>query len=102
MEKNRCVERKIRKNEQVQKNVVDPDSIILKYGADTARLFMISDSPPERDLEWSLDGIKATHKYLNKIYNFLTSNKFNFTTQFDLNKNKLNKDESILYDFLNL
>ena len=84
-----------------KKNVVDPDSIILKYGADTARLFMISDSPPERDLEWSIDGIKATHKYLNKIYNFLTSNKFNFTTQFDLNKNKLNNDESILYDFLN-
>ena len=62
---------------------------------------MISDSPPERDLEWSIDGIKATHKYLNKIYNFLTSNKFNFITQFDLNKNKLNNDESILYDFLN-
>ena len=84
-----------------KKNVVDPDSIILKYGADTARLFMISDSPPERDLEWSIDGIKATHKYLNKIYNFLTSNKLNFTTQFDLDKNKLNNDESILYDFLN-
>ncbi len=84
-----------------KKNVVDPDSIILRYGADTARLFMISDSPPERDLEWSIDGIKATHKYLNKIYIFLTSNKFNFTTQFDLNKNKLNNDESILYDFLN-
>ena len=51
-----------------KKNVVDPDSIITKYGADTARLFMISDSPPERDLEWSIDGIKATYKYLNKIY----------------------------------
>ena len=84
-----------------KKNVVDPDSIILKYGADTARLFMISDSPPERDLEWSIDGIKATHKYLNKIYNFLTSNKFNFTTQLELNKNKLNNDESVLYEFLN-
>ena len=50
-----------------KKNVVDPDLIISKYGADTARLFMISDSPPEKDLEWSIEGIKATHKYLNKI-----------------------------------
>ena len=84
-----------------KKNVVDPDSIISKYGADTARLFMISDSPPERDLEWSLDGIKATYKYLNKIYNFLISNKFNFTTKLDLDKSKLNNDELLMYDFLN-
>ena len=49
-----------------KKNVVDPDSIISTYGADTARLFMISDSPPERDLEWSIDGIKATYKFLKK------------------------------------
>jgi leucyl-tRNA synthetase len=84
-----------------KKNVVDPDSIISKYGADTARLFMISDSPPERDLEWSLDGIKATYKYLNKIYNFLISNKFYFTTKLDLDKSKLNIDELLIYDFLN-
>ena len=38
-------------------------SIVSVYGADTARLFMISDSPPERDLEWSIDGIKATYKF---------------------------------------
>ena len=54
-----------------KKNVVDPDSIISNYGADTARLFMISDSPPERDLEWSIDGIKATYKFLKKIYDHL-------------------------------
>ena len=84
-----------------KKNVVDPDSIISRYGADTARLFMISDSPPERDLEWSLDGIKATYKYLNKIYNFLISNKFNFTTKLDFNRNKFNNDELLMYEFLN-
>ena len=54
-----------------KKNVVDPDSIVSNYGADTARLFMISDSPPERDLEWSIDGIKATYKFLKKIYDHL-------------------------------
>ncbi len=51
--------------------MVDPDSIISTYGADTARLFMISDSPPERDLEWSIDGIKATYKFLKRIYDHL-------------------------------
>ena len=53
------------------KNVIDPDKIIKDFGADTARLFMISDSPPERDLEWSLEGIKTTYKYLKKIFDYL-------------------------------
>ena len=60
-----------------KKNVIDPDIIIKKFGADTARLFMISDSPPERDLEWSIEGIKATYKYLKKIFDFL-KNDFTF------------------------
>ena len=55
---------------------MDPDSIISNYGADTARLFMISDSPPERDLEWSIDGIKATYKFLKRIYDYLTKDFF--------------------------
>ena len=50
-----------------KKNIVDPDYII-KYGADTARLFMISDSL-QGDLEWSEEGIKATHKFLKKYLN---------------------------------
>ena len=50
-----------------KKNIINPDEIIKDFGADTARLFMISDSPPERDLEWSIDGIKATYKYLKNI-----------------------------------
>ena len=56
-----------------KKNVIDPDQIIKNYGADTARLFMISDSPPERDLEWSDDGIKATYKFLKKLFEHLIS-----------------------------
>ena len=80
-----------------KKNTVDPDFIISTYGADTARLFMISDSPPERDLEWSIDGIKATSKYLNKIYTIL-SNNFTFTEKYS-NREKSNKDEEI-YDFV--
>ena len=52
-----------------KKNTIDPENIIELYGADTARFFMMADSPPERDLEWSDEGIKATWKFLNKIYN---------------------------------
>ena len=71
-----------------KKNVVDPDEIIKDYGADTARLFMISDSPPERDLEWSIEGIKATYKYLKKIFDFL---KKDFCFIIDFPKSELKK-----------
>ena len=84
-----------------KKNVVDPDEIISEYGADTARLFMISDSPPERDLEWSIDGIKGTFKYLNKIFNFLTENNFSFQTNLRMNKNEFNQNEANLYELVN-
>ena len=49
-------------------NTVDPDAIVEKYGADTARLFMLSDSPPERDLEWSEMGVEGCYKYLNRLW----------------------------------
>lgn len=49
-------------------NTVDPAGIIEKYGADTARLFMLSDSPPERDLEWSDAGVEGAYKYLSRIW----------------------------------
>ncbi len=84
-----------------KKNVVDPDLIISEYGADTARLFMISDSPPERDLEWSIDGIKGTYKYLNKIFKILTTNNFQFRSELSYKKNDFNKDESQVYAFVN-
>lgn len=49
-------------------NVVEPAKIVEKYGADTARLFMLSDSPPEKDLEWSDSGIEGAYKYLNRLW----------------------------------
>ncbi|MDR3424089.1 MAG: leucine--tRNA ligase [Alphaproteobacteria bacterium] len=49
-------------------NVVDPDKIISGYGADTARLFMLSDSPPERDLEWTEAGIEGSWRYINRLW----------------------------------
>ena len=51
-----------------KKNVVDPDDILAKYGADTARWFVLSDSPPERDVEWTASGAEATFKHLNRVW----------------------------------
>ena len=49
-------------------NVVDPIRIISSYGADTARWFVLSDSPPERDVEWTASGAEAAFKHLNRVW----------------------------------
>ncbi len=51
-----------------KKNVVDPMNIIAAYGADTARWFVLSDSPPERDVEWTASGAEAANKHLARVY----------------------------------
>ncbi len=51
-----------------KKNVVDPMHIIASYGADTARWFVMSDSPPERDVEWTASGAEASHKHLARVW----------------------------------
>jgi len=58
-----------------KKNVVDPELIISSYGADTARLFMLSDSPPERDLEWTDSGVDGAWRYLNRLWRLITEPK---------------------------
>ncbi len=55
-----------------KKNVVDPEKIINEYGADTARLFMLSDSPPDRDLEWTDSGIEGAWRYINKLWKMVS------------------------------
>ena len=51
-----------------RKNVIDPEDIIERYGADTARWFMLSDSPPERDLEWTDSGIEGAWRFSGRIW----------------------------------
>ena len=58
-----------------KKNVVDPEAIIDAYGADTARLFMLSDSPPDRDLDWTDSGIDGAWRYLNRLWRMITEPK---------------------------
>jgi leucyl-tRNA synthetase len=63
---------RVEKMSKSKRNVVDPAGIIDAYGADTARLFMLSDSPPERDLEWTESGVDGAWRYLNRIWRAVT------------------------------
>jgi len=54
------------------KNVVDPAGIIAAYGADAARWFMLSDSPPERDLEWTDAGVEGVWRFINRVWRLAT------------------------------
>ena len=59
---------RIEKMSKSKKNVVDPDDIVDQYGADAVRWFMLSDSPPERDLEWSESGIEGCWRFVQRLW----------------------------------
>ena len=75
-----------------KKNVIDPENIINNYGADSVRLFILSDSPPEKDVQWSDQGMLASYKFIQKLW--LLHNKIkdkinaNFTKNEDLELDK--------------
>ena len=58
----------IEKMSKSKKNVVDPDDIVRTYGADTARWFVLSDSPPERDVQWTTAGIEGAGRYVDRVW----------------------------------
>ena len=55
-----------------KKNTIDPEKIIENYGADSVRLFIISDSPPEKDIQWSEQGMNASYKFIQKLWDLHT------------------------------
>ncbi len=58
----------IEKMSKSKKNVVDPDDIIARYGADTARWFVLSDSPPDRDVIWTEAGVEGAHRFVQRLW----------------------------------
>jgi leucyl-tRNA synthetase len=64
---------RIEKMSKSKKNVVDSDTIVEQYGADAARWFLLSDSPPERDLEWSEAGIEGAWRFVNRLWRMATA-----------------------------
>ncbi len=53
-----------------KKNVIDPEKLVAKYGADTARWYMVSDSPPSRDIEWTNAGVEAASRHLARMHRY--------------------------------
>ena len=89
---------KIEKMSKSKKNVIDPSQTIEMYGADTARWFMLSDSPPERDLEWTEYGISSSYKFINKIWELsseLFEDKYEEKDSSDDNKIKIDINNTI-------
>ena len=72
-----------------KKNTVDPEDIINSYGADAVRLFIVSDSPPEKDIQWSDEGISACYKFIQRLW---TLHK-NIINKINENKNTESKNE---------
>ncbi len=84
-------------------NVVDPDDIINKYGADTLRIFILFASPPEKDLEWSDKGIEGAFRFINRLWNFVQENleKIKEVKEKNLNIESLDESQKRLYIKLN-
>ena len=65
-------------------NTVDPDEIFENFGADTARLFILSDSPPARDFDWSDAGVEGCYKFLNRVWRLVSDNFEHLTRDYKL------------------
>lgn len=77
-------------------NVVSPEEIIAKYGADTARLFILFAAPPERDLEWSDQGVEGAYRFLNRLWRLVHFYAPHLGSAAPLNKNTLTKSDKEL------
>ena len=75
-------------------NTVDPEAILSEYGADTARLFILSDSPPERDFEWSDTGLLGSWRYINRLWTLaenIALAPYEITSQYSENAKKIER-----------
>lgn len=66
---------RVEKMSKSKRNTIDPQDILDSYGADAARLFILSDSPPDRDLEWTESGLGGSWRYINRLYSFIMDSK---------------------------
>jgi leucyl-tRNA synthetase len=64
----------VEKMSKSKKNVIDPDAIIERYGADTTRLFSLFAAPPEKDLDWSVEGVEGSFRFLSRVWRLVVEN----------------------------
>lgn len=77
-------------------NTVDPDEIFENYGADTARLFILSDSPPARDFDWSDAGVEGCYKFLNKVWRLIAANSGNINLNYKVGTNLAKHNDDLV------
>jgi leucyl-tRNA synthetase len=65
---------RVEKMSKSKRNTIDPQDILDTYGADSARLFILSDSPPDRDLEWTESGLDGAWRFINRLHRLVTDN----------------------------
>lgn len=82
-------------------NVVSPEEIIGKYGADTARLFILFAAPPERDLEWSDTAVEGSYRFINRVFRFIDDNKDKIDLGATYDVSSLSSDDKELRYILN-
>jgi len=82
-------------------NVVSPEEIISKYGADTARLFILFAAPPERDLEWSDTAVEGSYRFINRVFRFVTDNLDKIDLKSSYDKTNLTSEDKELRFILN-
>ena len=81
-----------------KRNTIDPEKIIKDYGADAVRLFILSDSPPEKDVQWSEHGMVASYKFIQKFWLLHGKIKLKIKNQ---NETKLNNNNELIEEFTN-
>lgn len=64
----------VEKMSKSKKNTIDPDGIIKRYGADTTRLFSLFAAPPEKDLDWNVDGVDGSYRFIGRVWRLVTDN----------------------------
>ena len=77
-------------------NTVDPDEIFENYGADTARLFILSDSPPARDFDWSDAGVEGCYKFLNRVWRLFAQNQDKISLDYKLPETLTKANDDLL------
>lgn len=87
---------RVEKMSKSKKNVVDPDNLIAEYGADTARLFSLFASPPEKDLEWNEQGVEGCFRFLGRVWRLITKHLELFDTKFT----RTDSDSKVIKDIL--
>lgn len=77
-------------------NTVDPDEIFRNYGADTARLFILSDSPPARDFDWSDAGVEGCYKFLNRVWRMISANQDKISLDYTIPETRSRQNDDLV------